>query len=299
MLGRGRWGSRAGVTLVELLVVMLIVVILAVSLTPLFRDYITRAQYTAEAVPVVADLRTKTTLFQYDKGFLPGIPRATGKPVENPGDGFVSDWGGPGKSLLRADGGEIAVIPSQSFIAIDGSDPLRYQPSVIDEHSASLPEFTTLAVSDDDAGDHFSSDLNVDYEHFSGNRLRPNHVFYRTDHAGYKQGGHVFAIGVFGDGDGLAVGTGYAVMEIHNPTTQTKIVATWERWRAVGTDVGQITFKDSVEFAKTTPTTLLRRENVCWIGTLEDLMANTGDVDEDSATVAAALQDLAAAGWSF
>jgi len=283
---------------------MLIVVILAVSLTPLFRDYITRAQYTAEAVPVVADLRTKTTLFQYDRGFYPGIPRATGKPVESPGDAFDENWpdtaaGEHATSILRDSTGADAAIPSQSFVPIANTDPVRYEPAVVDSSTADQPDFTVDAVNALDAGDHFSADLDVDYEHFSGNRLRPNHVFYRADYAGYKQGGHVFAIGVFGDGDGLAVGTGYAVMEIHNPSTETKVVATWERWRPVDAQAGQLTFKNSDEWAMPASPVLLLEENVCWMGSIDDFMTDTGDVVADSAVVATALENLAAAGWSF
>lgn len=295
MKSSGRFGSKAGVTLVELLVVMLIVVILAVSLTPLFKDFIVQAQYTAEGVPVVADLRTKVTLYEYNNAYLPGIPRASGQqPVEAAGDAYDPDWEGPGESLLRP-----GVIPVQGFQGVAGSDPVRYEAAVVDSHTANGEAFTMEAVAAVDSGDHFSSVLNVDYEHFKGNKLRPNHVFYRTDYAGFKKGGHIYCIGVFGDGDGLKAGTGYAVMEIHNPATQTKIVATWERWRPVATDSGQITFKSATEYAMTANPADLKKENVCWIGDLDALMADTDDITADSATVAAALANLSAAGWSF
>jgi prepilin-type N-terminal cleavage/methylation domain-containing protein len=288
MKNSGRFGSKAGVTLVELLVVMLIVVILAVSLTPLFRDYITRAQYTAEAVPVVGDMRTKVTMFQYEHGFLPGIPRDAGKPVETAGGTFDPDWDGPGQSLLRP-----GVIPAETFSVVPDTSPIQYEAAVVDSHDENDAGFTVDEVNAVDGGDHFSVDLQVDYEHYTGNRLRPNHVFYRTDYAGYKQGGHICAIGVFGDGDGLAVGTGYAVMEIHNPDTETKIVATWERWRAVDSDAGQITFKNSDEYAMPGNPAELQKKNVCWIGAVDDLMS------EDDDDVKAALDNLSAAGWSF
>ena len=66
--------AKAGVTLVELLVVMLIAVILAVALLPMFKEYICKAQYNAEAVPVIATLRTKISLYQYDNNKLPQNP---------------------------------------------------------------------------------------------------------------------------------------------------------------------------------------------------------------------------------
>jgi len=285
-----RFGSKDGVTLVELLVVMLIIVILAVSLTPLFRDYIIQAQYAAEAVPVVASMRTKVTLLQYDKAFLPGIPRTGGRPVATAGGAYDPAWPGAGEaatSLLRP-----GTVPSQTFSVVPASDPIRYEAAVV--NGISGVDFATEPVQTEDTGDHFSNDLKVDYEHFTGNRLRPSHVFYRSDYAGYKQGGYAYCVGVFGDGDGLAVGTGYAVLEILNPNTQTKIVATWERWRSVNSSAGQITFMNADEYAMPTNPADLQRENVCWIGDIETLVTSIVEAE-----VRSALDNLAAAGWKF
>jgi prepilin-type N-terminal cleavage/methylation domain-containing protein len=286
---REMFGSREGVTLVELLVVMLIVVILAVSLTPLFRDYIVRAQYTAEAVPVVADMRTKVTLWQYDGGFLPGVLR----------DAFGTPVASPGNSELEA-----SVLPLQTFFAeeiLDGGGAvvrrvyregavLTGTPTLNGIPAGSVADLRALAVDEF----HFSPGLNVDYEHYTGNRLRPNHVFYRTDWAGFQSGAYMFVIGVFGDGNGLAVGTGYAVMEIHNPEFEAKVVATWERWRAVSAEAGQIALLNSGE-APALPAgeTTYRRQNVCFIGIVADLMGT----DEDN--FLAALSTLRANGWEF
>ena len=60
--------ARSGVTLVELLVVILIVTILAVSLLPMLQPFVVEAQYAAEAIPVIGNLRTKIGVFQYDHG---------------------------------------------------------------------------------------------------------------------------------------------------------------------------------------------------------------------------------------
>lgn len=67
--------AKAGVTLVELLVVILIVTILSVSLLPLLKPYIVKAKYAAEPIPVLADLKTKINLYQYEKNYLPGMVR--------------------------------------------------------------------------------------------------------------------------------------------------------------------------------------------------------------------------------
>ena len=63
--------AKAGVTLVELLVVILIVTILSVSMLPLLQPFVTEAQYAAEAIPVIANMRTKIGLYVYEKGKLP------------------------------------------------------------------------------------------------------------------------------------------------------------------------------------------------------------------------------------
>ncbi len=315
---RVKLGAKAGVTLVELLVVMLIVVILAVSLTPLFRDYITRAQYTAEAVPVVAEMRTKTTLFQYDRGYLPGVPRtAAGAPLTNAiytaGASLLSESNIHGENaalVANAGAASLTITPLQTFamtVAGDG-ETVRYHPGVVAGYKESgdsgVGSVATvedirewLAGSTRQAPFHFSRYLDVDYEHYTGNRLRPNHVFFRVDHAGYRSGAHMYVIGVFGDGNGLAAGTGYAVMEIHNPTFETKIVATWERWRAVGSDVGQIGIIDQTQRRHLTELSDdLKRENVCYIGNVDTLMSSN---DGNESTFVEMLGDLRDAGWVF
>ena len=77
-----RLKMKAGFTLVELLVVMLIVAILSVSLPPMFKESICRAQYTADAVSVIGTLRHKIALYQYEHGKLP----------LNPAEKLVSSW---------------------------------------------------------------------------------------------------------------------------------------------------------------------------------------------------------------
>jgi len=308
-------GAKAGVTLVELLVVMLIVVILAVSLTPLFRDYVIRAQYTAEAVPVVAEMRTKSTLFQYDRGYLPGVPRTqTGVPLTNDfytasasilddGNDFVTG------DLVDNTGSETTITPLQGFVSVDEGGVQVFRSAQVNGFDAdgSVSSLRNLSATNETAEFllntpfHFSNYLDVDYEHYTGNRLRPNHVFYRVDHAGYRSGAHMYVIGVFGDGNGLAAGTGYAVMELHNPTYEAKIVATWERWRPVGADVGQIGIIDnpvrSALFATDTATEL-RRRNVAWIGNVETLLSTDGTA-AGVAQFNAMLVELREAGWNF
>ncbi len=66
--------ARAGVTLVELLVVILIVTILAVTLLPMFQRYVVEAQYAAEPIPLIGHIRTQIGLYMYENNALPCNP---------------------------------------------------------------------------------------------------------------------------------------------------------------------------------------------------------------------------------
>lgn len=62
---------QSGVTLVELLVVILIVAILAVTMLPMFKKYVVQAQYAAEPIPLVGHIRTQIGLYQYEHNTIP------------------------------------------------------------------------------------------------------------------------------------------------------------------------------------------------------------------------------------
>jgi prepilin-type N-terminal cleavage/methylation domain-containing protein len=280
-------GAKAGVTLVELLVVMLIVVILSVSLVPFLRDYIVRAHYAAEAVPVVGDLRTKIELHRYEPGYLPGVT----KPVER---NLVG-----GSSSISGSNGVFSALQTWS----------------VDTNNPALPVYTRaiydLAASNAvpvlNAADHFSRDINVEYQHLSGKRLRPNHVFYRTDAANVNQEAYTYAVGVFGDGVGLRAGSGYAVLEVYNPAPNVnlKMVATWERFvePGRGDDVRQILMVENGDTGVPTWTggspaaqgeDALTR-GYCALGNLSD----SGLLSATATDVETALDFLRAAGWKF
>lgn len=274
----GMFGSKAGVTLVELLVVMLIVVILAVSLTPLFRDYIVRAQYAAEAVPVVGDLRTKIELYRYENNYLPGLPRNANGPTAN-------------NSQLTSAG---VTSYAQTFVTNAAGQFLPGLRTVTPGNPASWGAAAIMA--DADMGYHFASDLNLSYENLTGSRLRPNVVYYyaaRGDADSFTSGtvdpGYMYAVGIFGDGR-LKEGSGYAVLEIHNPQTQTKVVATWERFRERGNPAGQAV----LAAGEYTGTAIgASTNNICWIGTPSQLL----NADKDQVDLG--LAALRTAGWKF
>lgn len=79
--------EREGVTLVELLVVILIVTILAVTLLPMFQRYVVEAQYAAEPIPLIGHIRTQIGLYQYENNALPEDEGATSPSITYIGKG--------------------------------------------------------------------------------------------------------------------------------------------------------------------------------------------------------------------
>lgn len=215
--------ARAGVTLVELLVVMLIAVILAVSLLPMFKEYICKAQYAADAVPAIGDLRTKIGLYWYDNSKLP----------QNPGDGLVSSW-------------EYKDDKCESFKP--ASYPITVPPTADFNDKDDSTKMTKCGKDDiTKPSDHFadSTKLNISTENLKGKRSRPvDFVYYNIpcmteDGDKVSKTDYAYVVGCFGSGDGLAAGTGYAVCEISitcdngSGKEQYKYVGTFERYKAV------------------------------------------------------------------
>ena len=214
--------ARSGVTLVELLVVMLIVTILAVSLLPMFKEYICKAQYAAEAIPVIGTLRTKISLYQYDHGKLPPKP-------ENVAN--VASWNINQSDKEKYDLAyyqlstepNVTINSSTDEITDTGKTPLSQINNGKVEYTG---KSTTLR--------HFgwTAMLDIDYQDLKGKRSRPiDYVYYNipcdqeTDSA--------YIIGCFGAGHGgLAAGTGYAVCELNLVSVGKKYIGTFERYKA-------------------------------------------------------------------
>ena len=207
--------ARAGVTLVELLVVMLIAVILAISLLPMFKEYICKAQYNAEAVPVIATLRTKISLYQYDHGRLP----------PNVADETVASW-------------EINQTDNQKYdiatytLSTPPQSPTYDSTEKLTNSGKDTTVTTTPKL-------HFADTtvLDVDYQDLRGRRSLPiDYVYYNikiNDASGQiSKTDSAYVIGCFGSGEGLAAGTGYAVCELNLVSVGKKYIGTFERYKA-------------------------------------------------------------------
>ena len=213
--------ARAGVTLVELLVVMLIAVILAVSLLPMFKEYICKAQYNAEAVPVIATLRTKISLYQYENNKLPANPSATDQ---------VASW-------------EIDTTDKQKYVLASYTVDSGPTASTVDQTTDLLtgtgktPLSTYNHNTQTDTGQDpkhlgWTSVLDIDYQDLTGKRSRPyDYVYYKIPCDSELDSAYI--IGCFGSGrGGFAAGTGYAVCELNLVSVGKKYIGTFERYKA-------------------------------------------------------------------
>lgn len=225
--------AKAGVTLVELLVVILIVTILSVGMLPLLQPFVVEAKYAAEPIPVIGNLRTKIGLYQYEKGKLPCIADnvkdpSTGK--ETPqieGTPQIETW-----------------IPTatENGTTIGDASAVDYFTVAKVGFPASEPPLTGLAaISTSDADlngtllrtKHLSARCDIDYQELKGANSKPHHYQYLVMRNGTS---YAYFLGCFGDGNGLKMGTGYAVCEI--VADGHKYVGTWKRYKPVTNSTG-------------------------------------------------------------
>ena len=214
--------AQAGFTLVELLVVMLIIAILTVAMLPMFKEYICKAQYSAEALPVIGNLRTKIGLYYYDHGKLPGNIAAQ----------TVASW------EFKADDRE-AYVPATYTLNQEPSghtyDETESSPTYqkmtysgktrIDDPTEKKKHFGDTTVIDLGADDlKGRRSLPVDYVYYNIPCLDADGKPSKTDTA--------YVVGCFGAGEGLAARTGYAVCEINNVAKGKKYVGIFERYKA-------------------------------------------------------------------
>jgi len=253
--------ARAGVTLVELLVVILIVTILSVSMLPLLQPFVTESQYAAEAIPVIANLRTKIGVFQYEKGHLP----YTSNYLD------VHTWSkGVTTSTKDKDGNVTKTTDTEQF----------------------GPTYYTLSTDSDakigtDITSHIGTLIDVDYQDLKGKRSKPNHYQYYPISATNNLS---YVVACFGDGDGLKAGTGYAVCELNFTKAQKKYIGTWKRYKPADDSAGAIKFGTD---AGTDPSVKL---TYCYIPDASTF----AQVEQTSAdAVAQVIANFKNSGWEF
>lgn len=271
---RDMLGSREGVTLIELLVVMLIVVILTISLLPFFQGAIIRAQYTAEAIPVIGDLRLKTELHRYEPGGLPGVRPVEG--LDNVTHASAPTAGVDTYTQTYAVDDDAATVVAQFFPAVLNG----VESDLIDRESPWV---------------HFSRNIEASASDFVGRRMKPTDVFYN----GFQGGnGYVYALGAFGGGEEsrLRPGSGYAVLEVvnRNVDVNMKIVAEWRRFveGPLEDDATQVLMLSGVDGGFAPPADW-DESGICYTGDPTLLLSNDEDLVRDELNV------LTLAGWDL
>ena len=267
--------ARSGVTLVELLVVILIVTILSVSMLPLLKPFVVQSQYAAEPIPVIGNLRTKIGLYQYDQTILPC------------------------KELAAADG--TLTAPQVETWKLDDTNPdlyLKASKALDGNHIFEVDDLghcqqVDLYVPPTDLtqkNKHLGMLCDIDYQELKGKRSRPNHYQYLVMKNGTAS--YAYFLGCFGNGVGLPKSTGYAVCEI--VVAGHKYVGTWERYKpvedlATGQE-GQLSFTNDPTGETDNP----EHTYGCYVG------ANGAyDNITDDAGAQAAINELIQYGWKF
>ena len=251
--------ARSGVTLVELLVVILIVTILSVSMLPLLQPFVVESQYAAEAIPVIGNLRTKIGVYQYDKGKLPTY---SGSAYTN----VVHTW--------RTD-----ATDSEKYV------PCSYNPTALAAGYTATER--SQAWDDDNKPYHIGMLVDVDYQDLKGKRSKPVDYQYYVISADSNPS---YVIACFGNGDGgLKRGTGYAVCELNYTKYGKKYIGTWKRYKP--TD-------DSVTLEFNTAAGIVDDAGKpvgCYIPSAADFDVEEASNDGEPALI----NNMRAAGWEF
>ena len=265
--------GREGFTLVELLVTILIIIILAVAALPLLKPFVTKAQYSAEGVPVVGNIRTKVELYRIENNHLPGIPvnLESGKMITASGEDYATSYitTGPACGVITAVSNGVHSLEMADTVNTLNSKE-RY---LIDGNDVSTDD-TLLAF-------HAWKNIDIGYSDLLGRRLRPQHVQFLVLES--NEDHYYWVVACFGDGTGLAKGCGYAVLEYNNPEKQRKIVATFELYKAKS--------NTQLHFCPNTSADELQGD--VYLPTAADL-----DSDQD-ASYQGFLSALRTHGWSF
>lgn len=208
--------EREGVTLVELLVVILIVAILAVGLLPTFKKLIVEAQYSNEPMSTIGSLRTQISLYMYEHNKVP----------------CDNDKTDPYAYVFKKN--DSGVYQAMKY-KIDKANMNMHANGV----GTPMPS----------TENHWLSKLDLSIDQLQGNRLTPDQVHFACTANG---GSWCYALGVFGTGEdnALPANTGYAVMEANFGSVKVEdgsnskdaadktgyhILATWKNYDGNGT----------------------------------------------------------------
>lgn len=261
---------------------------LSSALVRLTMPFIINARYAAEPIPITGHLRTQLALYQYEHGYLPGdIHGNNGLPRERAPSGMESLGGAlhPGAGFL-----------TQTFRPVEDTSnegAVRYEPALVNV-AANLGKFPGWAeLTTEQANDHYVKCVGLDSSSFMGKLARPHHFQYWSPAAGVGDTNvYAYALGCFGDGNGLRAGTGYARLEIWNGHLLRKAVASWQRYSPEVWYPTQIYFVSPDENPAADLSTT-RKTNYCWVPRKSQITTKDPKVFDEM------LKQLKQAGWEF
>lgn len=261
---------------------------LSSALVCMTMPFIINARYEAEPIPTIGHLSTQIGLYHYEHGYLPGVvhgdeglPRARA-PSDMEASGGTSHLGS-------------GFLPQTYRPVKDTSikGVVRYEPAMVNV-AANLGKFPGwVELTTAQAKDHYMKCMDLDATSLMGKLARPHHFQYWSPTAGVGDSNvYAYALGCFGDGNGLRAGTGYAVLEIWNGPLDVKVVARMMLFTPKVWFPTQIYFVSPDENPAADPATA-RKMNYCWVPRKSQITTKDPEVFEEMR------KQLKQAGWDL
>ena len=221
----------SGFTLIELMVVVVLVMILALAIVPTFRDIINKAKYT-EGSAAISALRTNIKVFYTDNTRLPGLDATfAGSLTTTNGCHPLDSTGAVDIYTVATSADLVQTLCSRSdeqwlINGVDASSAAAF--SRITNGVVVVGTNTVTGVSP------LQRDLNITFGDYAGAYFKNSDYQYLIINGGKGSSSYGYAIAVTASGAGRspAIGTGYAVLEVYNPSwyLDQLLTGTWESY---------------------------------------------------------------------
>lgn len=244
------------------LLVMAVAMWLLLNLPFLFPHVITHAQYAAEVLPAISDVRAKIGHCLDERKLLPGVS------IESESDNGLYT-SSVQTFVLNRDASDGKYVPAYC------ADDYR---TVISVGGGNQPQHQMR---------HFVGDVVLDLSNLHGKKCTP--AGYRYWATGVSSNCYAYCVGYFpADDCHLRPGTGYAVLEISATDKSVRRTATWERYKPI--DSARIVLRPATNAAETARSV---GEGTCWLGHPKLYLSDNLEKVEQG------IRELKDAGWSF
>jgi hypothetical protein len=203
-----------------------------------FSPFVTDEKYAADGIPQLGNIRTKVQLYLHENGYLPGLNRYRDGTVIRATNGLFTQ--AYGNSVLLSDSplpdAASPVLPAATHLYGQcmnrNGERFAQRLTMVPYGTRTTWEDIWAPVADHQGVNHYAEDLDIDDSDLTGKYCRPEHFVYAVPVGRCEGDKQLFVVAVLGNGDKLPSGTGYAVLECHNPANvkAPRIVAKWQRW---------------------------------------------------------------------